>query len=322
RALEVVLPGGTRITSLPANPDTARGFSANCYLDEFAFHADSKKIWGALFPVISNGYSLRVTSTPNGKGNKFYELASGNDARWSRHMVDIYQAVKDGLPRDIDELREALNDADIWAQEYELQWLDEASAWLSFELINGVEHDQAGDRAGYLGGDCYVGIDIGRRNDLFVIWVLERVGDVLWTREIITRKRATFAEQDELLDDVMKFYRVRAVRMDQTGMGEKPVEDAQRRYGSGRVQGVLFTGPAKLHLATVGKEAFEDRLIRIPMGDSELRGDLHKLKKVSSPTGAPRFIAESDSSGHADRAWAGFLAVEAARGGYEIDWTP
>src|SRR5690606_39045036 len=46
RMLEVELPNGTRITSLPANPDTARGFSANVYLDEFAFHQDSKKIWG------------------------------------------------------------------------------------------------------------------------------------------------------------------------------------------------------------------------------------------------------------------------------------
>jgi phage FluMu gp28-like protein len=321
RALEVVLPGGTRITSLPANPDTARGFSANCYLDEFAFHADSKKIWGALFPVVSNGYKLRVTSTPNGKGNKFYELASATDSRWSRHQVDIYKAVADGLPRDIDELREALNDGDLWAQEYELQWLDEASSWLSFDLINGVESDAAGERDGYAGGDCYVGIDIGRRNDLFVIWVLERVGDVLWTREIITRKRASFAEQDELLDDVMRYYRVRQVYMDQTGMGEKPVEDAQRRYGSSRVQGVIFTGTAKYHLAQIGKEAFEDRQIRIPQGDSALRSDLHKLKKVSSPTGAPRFIAESDSSGHADRAWACFLAVEASRtGGEEIDY--
>src|SRR5690606_25108472 len=34
RALEVVLPGGSRITALPANPDTARGFSANVFLDE------------------------------------------------------------------------------------------------------------------------------------------------------------------------------------------------------------------------------------------------------------------------------------------------
>jgi hypothetical protein len=85
--------------------------------------------------------------------------------------------------------------------------------------------------------------------------------------------------------------------MDQTGMGEKPVEDAQRRYGSSRVEGVLFTGPNKLTLATRGKEAFEDRKIRIPEGDVPLRADLHKLKKVSGPTGAPRFVAEQFAGG-------------------------
>lgn len=61
-ALEVTLPGGSRITALPANPDTARGFSANVFLDEFAFHKDSRAIWGALFPVISKpGLKLRIT---------------------------------------------------------------------------------------------------------------------------------------------------------------------------------------------------------------------------------------------------------------------
>ena len=97
-------------------------------------------------------------------------------------------------------------------------------------------------------------------------------------------------------------------------MGEKPVEDAQARYGASRVEGVIFSVPTKLTLATRGKQAFEDRLLRIPMGSSELRSDLHKLQKVSSPTGAPRFVAESDSAGHADRAWACFLAINASDG--------
>jgi phage FluMu gp28-like protein len=93
-------------------------------------------------------------------------------------------------------------------------------------------------------------------------------------------------------------------------MGEKPVEDAQRRYGS-RVEGVLFTGPNKLVLATEGKQAFEDRRVRIAMGDDRLRADLHKLRKVTSPTGAPRFVAERDDD-HADRTWAAFLGIHAA----------
>lgn len=315
KALEVELPGGSKITALPANPDTARGFSANVLLDEFAFHQDSRAIWKALFPVISKpGLKLRVISTPNGKGNKFYDLMTGHDDGWSRHTTDIYQAVADGLPRDIEELRRGAGDDDLWAQEFELKWLDEASAWLSFELIASCEHDAAGLPEHYQGGPCFVGVDIAARNDLFVIWVVEQVGDVYWTREIIERRRASFAEQDALLDDVMQRYRVLRACMDQTGMGEKPVEDAQRRHGTTRVEGVLFTAANKMTMATAGKEAFEDRKLRIPEGNTALRADLHKLKKVTGPTGTPRFVADSDSTGHADRTWACFLALNAAGG--------
>ena len=313
RALEVELPHGSKITALPANPDTARGFSSNVFLDEFAFHRDSGAIWKALFPVISAGWKLRITSTPNGKSGKFYELDTGKDDVWSRHVVDIYQAVADGLPRDIDMLRAGIADEDAWAQEYELKYLDEASAWLSYDLIASCEDENAGRPELYEGGVCFVGVDIGRRNDLFVIDVEEQIGDVLWERERIELKRATFADQDAALDEVMQRYRVGRVCMDQTGMGEKPVEDAQRRYGAHRVEGVLFTGPNKLVMATAGKQRFEDRTIRIEEGNPALRSDLHKLRKVSGPTGAPRFVAEHDDD-HADRTWAKFLAINAASG--------
>ena len=313
KAMEVKLPGGSRITALPANADTARGFSANLLLDEFAFHQDSRRIWQAVFPIVSRSeLKLRVISTPNGKGNKFYDLMTADDAVWSKHVVDIYQAVADGLPRDPDQLKAGVNDDDAWAQEYELKWLDEASAWLDYNLIASVEHDQAGKPALYAGGPCYIGNDIAARNDLWVAWVLEQVGDVLWTREINVQKRVAFAVQDAVMDELMRKYRVLRLCMDQTGMGEKPVEDAVRRYGSTRVEGVLFTGPNKQVLATVGKQAFEDRKVRIPMGDGELKADLHKLRKITTPTGSVRFEADSDSAGHADRAWACFLALYAA----------
>jgi len=309
KALEVILKGGSRITALPANPDTARGFSANVFLDEFAFHQDSRAIWKALFPVISAGHKIRVVSTPNGKGNKFFELMTAKDSAWSKHEVDIYRAVADGLPRDIEELRAGIADEDAWAQEYELQWLDEASAWLPYELISSVEDSDAGIPDLYQGGPCYIGNDIAIRSDLWVAWVMEEVGDVLWTREIRTLRRAKFAEQDAVMDELFGKYRVARLCMDQTGMGEKPVEDAKRRYGEYRVEGIQFSLGNKLILATAGKQAFEDRKVRIPLGDKVLRADLHKLQKVTGPTGAPRFVAESDSSGHADRAWSCFLAI-------------
>ncbi len=314
KALEVTWPNGSRITALPANPDTARGFSANVFLDEFAFHADSRKIWTALFPVISApGLKLRVVSTPNGKGNKFYEIMTDTSpgSPWSRHVVDIYRAVRDGLPRDIELLKRGLKDPDGWAQEFELQWLDEASAWLSYDLINAVESDRAGDRDLYARGPCYIGNDIAARNDLWVAWVWERVGDVLWTREIKTLRRASFREQDAVLDGLVERYNPVRIAMDQTGMGEKPVEDAKRRYGATRTEGVLFTADAKQHLANLAKQAFEDRKVRIPLGDEEVRADLHSLRKVTTPAGNPRFDVEG-GDGHADRFWALALAIHAA----------
>lgn len=309
KALEVILPNRNSILALPANPDTARGFSRNVFLDEFAFHKDSKAIWGALFPVISKGWNIRVTSTPNGKGNKFYELMTADDSSWSRHIVDIHKAVADGLPRNVEELRAGLADDDLWDQEFELKWLDEASAWLSYDLINSVEDENAGDPSRYQGNVCFVGRDIGRRHDLHVIWVWEKVGDVLWCREIIEQKRATFLDMDMAFDEVMRKYRVGRACIDQTGMGEKVVEDAQRRYGS-VIEGVLFTGPNKLVMANAGKDAFEDRKVRIPEGNLALRSDLHKLRRVASATGAPRFVAERDDD-HADRTWAAFLGIHA-----------
>lgn len=170
----------------------------------------------------------------------------------------------------------------------------------------------------YMGGPCFVGVDIAARNDLFVIWVLELVGDVLVTREVIARRRISFAEQDALLDEVMARYRVVRVRMDQTGMGEKPVEDAKRRYGDYRVEGVLFSAAAKLDMATVLKESMQDRKTRLPAGDPVLRADLHSIKSQVGITGTRRLVADGESDGHADRFWAAALACSAAEMGEQL----
>ena len=310
RALEVEFPGGSRITGVPANPDTARGFSANMLLDEFAFHQDSRKIWTAAFPIISKaGLKMRVISTTNGKGNKFYELWSSTDDVWSKHRCTIHDAARQGLDRDLGMLRTAINDEDAWEQEYECTFVDAASAWLPFDMIAAVEHGEAGKPEHFAGGQVYIGNDIAVRGDLWVAWVWELLGDIFWTREIVELRRASFAAQDAVINGLMEKYPNARLAMDQTGMGEKPVEDAIRRYGSGRVEGVVFTAARKLDMATNAKQLFEDRRGRIPAGNPALRADLHKLQKVVGPTGHPRLVANRDSAGHADRTWAGFLGL-------------
>ena len=219
--------------------------------------------------------------------------------------------MREGLPRDIRALRAGLADDDAWSQEYELQWLDEASAWLPYDLISVAEHAEAGDPTRYGGGASYVGMDIGRRRDLTVIWVCEQVGDVLWTREVRVMRRASFASQESALADVMLRYWPVRTAIDQTGLGEAPVEAAQRRYGENRVEGVTFTLASKQDMAVRVKQVMEDRRLRLPMGDAAMRADLYSLRKLSMPGGGVRFVGGEGADGHADRAWALMLALRA-----------
>jgi len=309
KVTECRLRNGSKIIGVPANPDTARGYSANVYLDEFSVHKNSRDMWAAVFPIVSRGgFNLWITYTPKGKQNKAYEIS--NNAMFSHHVLDIYEAVRQGCPHDIDVLRSAIDDPDLWAQEYEVQFLDEATAFITYDMINEVEHDKAGLPELYTGGQAYVGMDIGRRRDLTVIWVLELLGDVLWTREVVAMRRASFSEQENEVDRIWKQYRPIRLCMDQTGMGEKFVEDLQKKYGSS-VEGVLFTAPVKLDLANTSRRKFEDKQLRIPI-DRDTRDDIHSVKKVTTSAGNIRFDVEQNEKSHADRFWALALAVHAA----------
>lgn len=342
RMFEVEFPGGSRISALPANPDTARGFSANVLLDEFGFHADSKKIWGALFPVISKaGLILRVVSTPNGKSNKFYDIMTEEPTIWSRHIVDIYQAVAQGLDRNIDELRAGLGDADLWAQEYELKFLDEATAWLAFELIRScetagarivhaeyqarfgrdlfpprTEHVVSGAEPLPTNHRVYVGMDIARKKDLTCIWVCEDVDGVLRPREIVTMRGAPFWAQHAELRRIIKRDRPSRVSIDQTGMGEDFVEKERLEHGS-IVEGIQFTADTRFALATLLKDRMEEQTFLVPEGDRDTRDDLHSITKAITATGAVRLVHDGQADGHGDRFWAAALCCNAADSPYQ-----
>jgi len=310
KVMECLLSNGSRVIGVPANPDTARGYTANVFLDEFSVHKNSRELWAAVFPMISRGdFKMIAAFTPKGKQNKAYELTK--NPLFKLHMVDIYQAVDQGCPHDIEMLRAAIGDPELWAQEYEIKFIDEATAWITYDMINEVESDMAGRPELYDAGDVYVGMDIGRRRDLTVITVLELVGDVLWPREIVEMKQAKFAAQEAELDRVFRQYTPRRVCIDQTGMGEMFVEAAQDRFGKLTVEGVLFTGPVKLDMANATRKKFEDRQIRLPI-DQHLRDDIHSVKKMTTSAGNIRFDAERSGDGHADRFWSLALAIHAA----------
>lgn len=319
---------GFAVSALSSRPANIRGLQGSVTIDEAAFHADVRATLAAVNALLIWGGKIRIISTHNGVRNPFnllVEEARAGRSPFKLHRYSFADAVANGLYERVcfkrgiaataegqaewKELILASYGSDEEARQEELfvQPSQNAGAWLPFDLILACEDDQAGKPELYQGGPCLIGNDIARRGDLWVAWVWEIVGDILWTREIVALKNTSFALQDAELDRLMSRYRAR-LAMDQTGMGEKPVEDAMRRY-PGRVEGVILTGQVRLNIATIAKQGFEDRKLRIPDGDATLRADLHKLKRVTGETGHPRLVADRDAQGHADRAWAAFLGI-------------
>jgi phage FluMu gp28-like protein len=351
KMLEIRFPNGSRIIGLPANPDTARGWSANILLDEFALHKDSRAIWRALFPTITRGYKIRIISTPFGKKNKFYELCTEDNA-YSKHVVPIAKAIAEGLelkdedgkPTTLDSLKRAFGDDEGWAQEYEVEFIDEATAFLTYELIATVESDEVEMVPDWLkpvvidaekaykvfqrtkvappplkdypdmDGDLYLGFDVARKRDLSVIWLDELKNNISWTRAVIEMLKTPFFIQRRVMFWLLGHPKMRRGCIDQTGLGLQIAEEAVDFYGEHRVEGVDFTVANKEALAGGLKKNFEDLQSRIPMSQA-IRNSLHSVKKYETSTGHFRFDADrTEETGHADHFWAKALAVQAAGG--------
>ncbi len=333
RQLTISLPNGANLYGLPANPDTARGYSANVLLDEFGIHKDSWEIWGALYPIITRGFKLRILSSPKGTKNKFASIMRATDSLWSRHVVDIYQAVREGLDANIDELKAGLDDEELWQQEYECKFLDEVTAFLTYDLIASCETDGLLHEISFEEfdpsillvrptGRIFVGVDIGRTRDRTVIWVLEQLGDVFATLMLFVLDNVEFTPQMHFLWRVIDALKADRCCIDATGIGAHLAEDTRKRYGRYKVEEVKFTNEVKNDLAVRMLRTFQDRRMRIPIS-RRLRDDLHAVKKTATTTGNIRFDAERTKDGHADRFWAGALALMASDDGVvkpEIIW--
>jgi intein/homing endonuclease len=75
---EIHFTSGSKLVSLPANPQTVRGFSGSVALDEFGVlnRKDSEELYEALLPTLVKGYNMVIVSTPRGKDNLFHDLCN------------------------------------------------------------------------------------------------------------------------------------------------------------------------------------------------------------------------------------------------------
>lgn len=311
-ASEIRFSNGARILSVPANPDTARGYSANLVLDEFAIHEQDREIWAAVFPTVTNELSgqkkIRVVSTPKGRGNKFAELWEEGGPQWSRHKVTLDDAIAAGLRVDKAALREGVADEDIWRQEYFCEFLANDTTYFPLDLIRNCERIPAPEAPP--DAPRFLGVDIGRAHDLTAIAELAAVGEELRLVDLETIERAPFAEQRELLWSRLSRPAVRGVAIDATGIGAQLAEETRAKFGS-RVEPVQFTNATKNGLFQSLHRAMEEGRLVLP-ADRELREDVNAMHRKISTGGNIQFTAPRRPDGHSDRACALALAVDCA----------
>ena len=327
---------GRRIYSMSSNPDAQAGKRGGRILDEFALHPDPRKLWTIAYPGITWGGGMEVISTHRGSGNYFNELIreiteKANPKKISHHKVTLQDALDQGflwklqqmLPGDDErqELREVeyfdwikngCADEESFLQEYMCVPGDDNAAFLEYDLIAACEYPAHTDWEKIEGRELYAGVDIGRTRDLTVLWVVEKLGDVLYTRHIEALAGMRKSEQEAILWPW--FERCRRACIDKTGLGIGWVDDAEDHFSTGKIEGVTFTGPVKEALAFPLRGAMQDRRVRIPH-DPVIRADLRNVTKSTTTAGNIRFTAERTPNGHADRFWALALSLHAASQG-------
>jgi phage FluMu gp28-like protein len=335
---------GIRAHSMSSNPDAQAGKRGGRTLDEFALHPDPRKLYAIAYPGITWGGGLSMFSTHRGSANFFNDLINevrhkNNPKGFSLHRVTLQTALDEGflyklqkkLPQNderqqmdeaqyFDFIKAGCADEETFMQEYMCVPSDDNAAFLSYELIQGCEYKAEENWKTDLAdakGKLFVGVDVGRTHDLTVIWVVEQLGDVRYTRRIIELKTETFDAQEHALYSVLQLPQVRRCCIDQTGIGRQFAERAQNRFGKYKVEGVNFTSAVKEELAYPVRAAFEDKTVRIPNSD-KIRSDLRAIKKETTASGNIRFTADRGANGHSDRFWGLALSLHAAKTPNEV----
>ncbi|MFQ5412750.1 MAG: hypothetical protein ACE5EC_10655, partial [Phycisphaerae bacterium] len=265
---------------------------------------------------------LDVASTPHGRKNMFYRL--GNNPRFVHEILPLDKAMAQGFHIDISDTRAAVDDEQIWREEFGCEFLDEATSFMTYELIRSCQDermrtDVAWDRLRRVEADIYVGVDLGRTRDVTAIWIWERrivvVGSSkaaqFTTLGVEILRNVPFSEQESALSRILGQPGVRRLCLDATGMGGHLSENLIREHGNHRVEGLHFTTGLKIQLAGELKVQAERGALRIPV-DEAITRDWHSISRLVTAGGYVRFDADRSSGSHADRFWAAALGIHAA----------
>jgi phage FluMu gp28-like protein len=306
-------------------------------------------MWGGRIRVISshNGVDSKFNEFL-GQARRYtepetYGQPRKTDIRASVHRVTIHDAIAQGLVERInavtgesltreqflDREQAKCGDPAKWREEYECVPSEEAASFFPYELLRQVATDRvvtcgnanafiASVIAGAEGADeLYGGCDVGRRSDLFAVWVRARFGGVLRTIAVFAARDIAFGQMESVLVRLMGIEAggagggVRRMAIDATGLGMQLAERMAERFRY-RVEPVTITASVKEDLVTTARRHFEERTATLP-DDVGVLAEYNSFRKELTSAGNIRYVSDATSEGHADRAFADLLSLHAAK---------
>lgn len=240
RRSRIEFANGSRIVVLAAAARTARGYSGDVILDEFAFYQSPADLFGAVQPIISSNKDFRlvVSSTPASGGGSFFEtlcnskmyrvLTCSRTRAYYEFGVPVFSE-RDGKNITPEQAERDAVDKQAYRAAYELDFSavrlrpvfneDEVfNCAKSGRLVHLSDVTRPSDFV-------YVGIDVGGSGDRTVAWALSAGYK---TQEVIS------FETGDIADQVNLFLRwcgsAKKIAIDATGVGAGFADMLSRRF--------------------------------------------------------------------------------------------
>jgi phage FluMu gp28-like protein len=314
KILQVDIPGYMKIIAIPSNPETARGYTGDVFLDEFAMHEKDVDVWGSIMPSIMRDQGeLDVASTPKGVQNMFAKFRE--NARMSKSTITIHDAHRQGLNVDVEALRELCGDEMLWRQEFLCEFIDGASVHLLYSEIQSCQDDsatmiQSPQQIAKIKYPLYAGLDIGRRNDNTVFWAVSDRDGLFVTELVLVMKNTMFSEQRNTVAEYLNAAPI-TLTVDASPIGMQLTEELAELFGAHRIIGQSFTMAYKNRIAGRMKVAIQSQTLLIPE-DEAILNDFHSIQKSVTPSGNVVLDSPRTKESHGDRFWAAAMALDSA----------
>ena len=351
---EIEFDNGARLISLPSTAPRGKA-QMNVYLDEFAHVPDDKIIYTAALPMMTKGSRrLRMGSSPMGASGMFWEVYAEELRRypgyrrkmtpWWEVQAFCYDALAAYLkaptmptPQRVmmfgnERIKMIYQNmpVDDFKQEYECAFVDETSAWISWEIIRRnqqqdlryyhiksvddtdklIEDVKRGIKYGNVEASLVGGLDIGRtRNLTEFIGLGKSTSGQLPLRIMVSLGNVEYDNQEECFRRIITELPFTNVLIDRNGIGMHLAENLVQ--ATRKAEGVNFTNATKELWAVEAKVWAERGDVPIP-ADRDLAYQIHSIKKKVTAAKNNVFDTDANEKHHADKFWAWALAIWAA----------